>query len=306
MSRASPAKFPLTRRSVLYGIGLCATYGGMNGLPLALAAPADQARQCRPPSRLRALSPPYVARFVYPEGDELLFVAARHSLDQGSPTHALIRHVLTSMAPKRIILEGYFDDPARLLPQDLELFRRNIHPENRYALALADTLGIRAIGGDLPRDRRARASLSHGFQLEDVVGTHIVRLLAGQPSDGRLAAVKALVKRDLESIYPVDSFNFGEWYARRIGEPLSDAGVRSLYRGPCGSGIVAEIASFESETRNKHLLSIIAAGRGKEARVAAVFGANHLYAVFDQLAMGTTKMDVITPADLPQKPSQEL
>ncbi len=114
------------------------------------------------------------------------------------------------------------------------------------------------------------------------------------------------MRRDLEGVYPADTFNFQEWYTRRVGEPPSDAGIRRIYRGPCGSGIIAEIASFESEARNKHLLSIIAAGRGKGARTAAVFGANHLYSVFDRLAMGATKVDVITPGDLPPKPSQNL
>ncbi|MDP8912566.1 MAG: hypothetical protein M3N39_03185 [Pseudomonadota bacterium] len=212
--------------------------------------------------------------------------------------------MLVSMAPERIIVEGYFDDPARLSPQDLELFRRNIHPENRYALALADTLRIRAAGGDLPSNRLARAALSQGFALEDVVGTHIVRLLAGQPSDGRVAAVEALVRRDLEGIFP-NGFNFHEWYSRRIGEAPSDAGVRRIYRGPCGSGIIAEIASFQSETRNNHLLSIIATGLGEGARVAAVFGANHLYSLFDPLARSATKMDIITPAELPEISTQE-
>ncbi len=181
MSRASLPKFQLTRRSVLYAIGFGVASGGVYGLPLALAASADQARQCRPPARLKALSPPYLVRFVYPEGDELFFVAARHSVDRGSPTHALIRHVLASMASKRLILEGYFDDPARLLPQDLDLFRRNIHPENRYALALADALGIHAIGGDLSPYRLASGALSHGFQLEDVVGTPSYAFLRDSP-----------------------------------------------------------------------------------------------------------------------------
>lgn len=208
------------------------------------------------------------------------------------------------MVPDRIILEAYFDDPARLLPEDLKLFSRNIHPENRFALALANQRGIRAIGGDLEPGEFARASVSHGFQVEDVIGTHMVRMLAGQISKASHVAVEARVKGFLEGLVPASGFDFEEWYTRRVGESPSDSSFRRTYQGPCGSGIIAEIASFESETRNQHLLLVIGSARRDAARVLTVFGANHLYPLFDSLLEGTVRVDVITSADLPEASSQ--
>ncbi len=292
---AGPAA--LTRRSALGALGFGIAVFGLHGLTVARTA--IQARQCQPPQRLRGLPAPYVVRIAYAEGAELLFLAARHSNDRNSPTHALVRHMLGSMGAESVILEGYFDDPAKLSPEDLDLFQRGIHPENRYALALANERGIRAVGGDMRMGDVALASVSHGFEIEDVIGTHMVRMFSGQISTANPAAVEAWVRGSLGALFPTGPFNFEEWYISRVGEPPSDNSFRRIYRGPCGSGIIAEIASFESETRNQHLRTVIVEERHKFAKVGAVFGANHLFSIFESLVKGAVRLDIVTPAELP-------
>lgn len=266
-----------------------------------MASTGFQRRQCRQPSRLEDAVPPYIAHLFYSGGGELLFIAGLHSVHVSSSTHALIRHMVLATAPDRIVVEGYYDDPAHLLAEDLELFRRNIYPENRYVVAMAEDLGIRATGGDVGPKELARASLRRGFSPHDIVGTHIVRLLSGQLSAGRLAAVEALVRHQLGELFPASGFDFQNWYASRVGEAASEASVRRIYRGPCGTGIIAEVASFESETRNERLLATIAKARREVPRVAAVFGANHLYSTFDVLAADAIKLRIVTPAELPNR-----
>lgn len=289
-----------TRRSVLRWAKF-----GAAALSMQSRAPSSnfdslQTRQCMLPSRLRGLSPPYLVRFKYFGGDEVVFLAARHSVDVNSPTHALVRHMLAALTPDRLIIEGYANDSPRLQPEDLVGFSRNRYPETRYALAIAESRGIRAVGGDLHSRDLAQASINHGFELQDVLGTHIVRALSDRLSIATVTTTEYWVRRQLGDLFPHSGFNFRDWYLLRVGEPVSRASAIRVYHGPCGSGIIARIASFQSEARNRRLLLMLQKSRREATRIGAIFGANHLYAVFDRLSDAAATVEIVVPSDLPQ------
>lgn len=264
-----------TRRALL--VALCAP------AVVAARAPVELGDPCRPAVDQ---APPFTATY----GDAVAFVASVHAAGSDSPVFAEVRSVI-AWRPALLILEGVptasgLNPPGLMSRAQAQRSSGVYASEVFYAAAQADRAGISVIGAQPSEVAIVRAQREAGYPPRDILGARVLSDLRGTlmltPAGDRLRAAREMSARALAAVgadLGLSDFDVAAWYRERFGVAL-EQDPQLLQRGtPCGGDPASRIVAVATRVRNEHLLRLIDDWRAREARVAAVMGAGHFFAL---------------------------
>jgi hypothetical protein len=231
---------------------------------------------------------PYFAH--YRKGElELVFIAARHELRMGSPTHRLIESVINGFAPACVITEGLGSEegfsPRGLLRDARRRKPGGNLPEPLYAALLAAKKGIPFIGGEPPPSVTAQALRAEGSE-EDVLGFLVVRHLGQVRREEPEAELDQKVRRMLPRMKERFALktemrldDFKAWYQKTSGRAFLAANIDPEAVAPLATrnaGLMRRMGIAVMLARERHLISLEARLLGEYRRVLVIYGSGHL------------------------------
>ena len=232
-------------------------------------------------------NPPFMA--VYEKGGKkLIFLAARHERDMGSPTFRLIDDLFARFHPDAVVIEACSNEGEKS-PAGYAADVRNHQKisfsqvgEPAYAAWKAMENGADFILAEPPDRLVVGDVLSRGFTVEDLVASYLYLDIRGLLLNKKdidedfmdRQAQQYGQRYGLEGGYSFDRFR--AWYAEKIGVPYSGEDIRNYDFWPCkrpGSRIVEDI--HDEEIRDPHIASVIKKYFAEEGikTLAVVYGA---------------------------------
>ncbi|PQZ82851.1 MULTISPECIES: hypothetical protein [unclassified Brevundimonas] len=245
--------------------------------------------------------PPLLA--VFEHGDQTLgFVAARHAIDGGHPTFALVRTAFDEVQPRAVIIEGIETARGEWPRPILEEARRlKAAPdpasagEALYTAQLAMERDLPLWGGE-PSDQAIYAALlAAGSDPQDAFYASLFGPLEQSrregditgPSDPRFDPVferwARWSARDLKPQPDASVGAFRAWYRDRTGLDLNADPNWLASHDPDYAGPVQRENKLHMKIRDQHLLDLIRSRLDTHRRVLVVYGGSHIATMWNPL-----------------------